>query len=72
MTNRTQSGFPEAVPLTPVASVNPKEMDFAIQLFEAGLRMKIPVTVSETCGVDIGDNTVAQIRDKLQIRSNLI
>jgi hypothetical protein len=36
-------------------------MDFAIQLFQAGLRMKIPVTVSETSGVDFGDSTTAQI-----------
>lgn len=43
------------------APVNPKEMDFAIQLFEAGLRMKIPVTASETRGVDLGDNAAAQM-----------
>src|SRR5260370_27137707 len=35
-------------------------MDFAIQLFEAGLRMKIPVSVSETRGLDFGDNAAAQ------------
>jgi hypothetical protein len=52
----------KAIPLFgPVAPVNPKELDFAIQLFEAGLRMKIPVSVAETCGVDLGDNPAAQI-----------
>ena len=40
--------------------VNAMELGFAIQLFQAGLRMKIPVSVSETCGVDFGDNAVAQ------------
>ncbi len=51
----------ESIPLGPAAPVNPKEMDFAIQLFEAGLRMKIPVSVSETRGVDFGDNAAAQM-----------
>jgi hypothetical protein len=53
--------LPEVICLGPVAPVNPKELDFAIQLFEAGLRMKIPVSVSETRGVDLGDNDAAQM-----------
>jgi len=58
--NRTQPNWLEAIPLRPAPPVSPKEMDFAIQLFEAGLRMKIPVSVSETRGVDCGDNATAQ------------
>lgn len=58
--NRTQSNRLEATPLGAVVPVNAKELDFAIQLFQAGLRMKIPVSVSETCGVDFGDNAAAQ------------
>ena len=46
----------ESIPLGPAAPVNPKEMDFAIQLFQAGLRMKLPVSASERRGVDFGDN----------------
>ena len=58
--NRTQPNRQEATPLEAAMPVNAKELDFAIQLFQAGLRMKIPVSVSETRGVDFGDNTAAQ------------
>jgi hypothetical protein len=58
--NRPPPNLPEVIPLGSAEPVNPKELDFAIQLFEAGLRMKIPVSVSETRGVDFGDNAVAQ------------
>jgi hypothetical protein len=57
--NRTQPTLPEGTPLGTTAPVDPKEMDFAIQLFQAGLRMKIPVSVSEL-GVDFCDNAAAQ------------
>ena len=60
MPNRTQPIRQEATPLGAADPVNAKELDFAIQLFQAGLRMKIPVSVSETCGVDFGDNAAAQ------------
>lgn len=58
--NRTQPNQQEATPFGAAVPVNAKELDFAIQLFQAGLRMKIPVSVSETCGVDFGDNAAAQ------------
>jgi len=60
MPNRTQPNQQEAAPLGLAAPVNAKELDFAIQLFQAGLRMKIPVSVSETRGLDFGDNAAAQ------------
>jgi hypothetical protein len=59
--NRLPPNWPGAISLGPVAPVSAKELDFAIQLFEAGLRMKIPVSVSETRGVDLGDNAAAQM-----------
>ena len=58
--NRTQPNRQEATPLEGALPVNAKELDFAIQLFQAGLRMKIPVSVSEIRGVDFGDNGAAQ------------
>ncbi len=61
MINRSQPGASEAVPLEPAAPVNPKEMGFAIQLFQAGLRMKTPMGNSEIRGIDIGDNAAAQV-----------
>src|SRR5579863_2409446 len=60
MPNRTQPNWQEATPLGKAPAVNAKELDFAIQLFQAGLRMKIPVSVSGTLGVDFGDNAAAQ------------
>jgi hypothetical protein len=60
MPNRTQPNQQEAIPLGTAPAVNAKELDFAIQLFQAGLRMKIPVSVSETRGLDFGDNAAAQ------------
>ena len=60
MTNRSQPITPQALLLGPAAPVNPKEMSFAIQLFQAGMRIQIPMSNSEVSGIEVGDNDAAQ------------
>lgn len=60
MTTRSQPNAPQTVSLQPVAPVDPKEMSFAIQLFQVGLRMKAMMSSPKIWGIEVGDNDAAQ------------
>jgi hypothetical protein len=61
VTDRSLPSLPQPVPFGPVDPINAKEMAFAIQLFQSGLRVKIPMQNPENWGINVGDNDVAQM-----------
>lgn len=51
----------KTVCLPPVALVDPKEMGFAIQLLQVGLRMKATTNGPEIWGTEVGDDDAAEM-----------
>jgi hypothetical protein len=71
----------ETSPFEPVPSVNPDEMVFAIQIFQAGLRLRMPVANPESKGIELGSPETAQtmldslpkpVRDQFVVREGRI
>jgi hypothetical protein len=62
-------------------SIDPAEMTFAFQLFQAGIRIRIPMESPETRGIDFGDRDSAQaildalppaLREDFFVRENFL
>jgi hypothetical protein len=61
MAQKNKSTLLPTTPLVPQAiAIDPEEMAFAFQVFQAGLRLKMPTRNPETYGINTGDIVVAQ------------
>ncbi len=65
----------------PVQPADPEEMSFALQVFQAGLRLRMPMQSPEKKGIEFGDAAMAQamleslpkvIREQFVIRDNRV